>query len=512
MNDLLVNETYKEWYKDNIKDTFFKYVLQHIIAPKFIIKVPIYESFSSLLSFTTSYREHFYNNFIIYGDNYQAIAYLYENMLTNYDNSSFSKYENICKFLYHERTFGFINGPPIKNEVKNIFLNYINKSQKTYFSILKFIRICKIKMSKPYNTDDLFMDNINNPCHIFHINKLYNFSKSDIINLFYNALISSNYQFHSSPKVIKNPYTNIKFTYNILVQMYIHYKYYTNIYNNVIEAFFKANFKLKGFISDNDTLLTELNIKRFLNNNNSNPVEIHKFLKEMIEYSNKHIFKKNNALPYCKLFPKHILFNAYKPYLYQYLIYKYSSENTKSYDAFTVFKKKIVRFQKNSPKFGRSILHLPNKTKHYILPFKSKIPDEKYYTYETKFINYYNNNYTEEHCDPVTAKTLKRKYNNYDSDNESVSSEERYDSDTDTDNSNEAIINENNIIDNTEQNSDFTITNFDNDISNIISNIFTLDNQEELVIPFRINGNISENFQINQTDVNYNIIQNDQEN
>ena len=95
MNTLLINESYDEWWKDNICETFYKYTLQHVINKNFIIKVPVYESFTSLLSFTTTYREHFNNKTKIYGDNYQAIMHIYDDILTTYDNSSSIKYENI---------------------------------------------------------------------------------------------------------------------------------------------------------------------------------------------------------------------------------------------------------------------------------------------------------------------------------------------------------------------------------------------------------------------------------
>ena len=513
MNTLLINESYDEWWKDNITETFYKYTLQHVINKNFIIKVPVYESFTSLLSFTTTYREHFNNKTKIYGDNYQAIMHIYDDILTTYDNSSSIKYENINKFLRDKNSFGQPNYPVIKQEVKNLFMNYICKSQKVYFAILKFIKICKIKYSKPYNIDDLCLEKIKNPCYIFHINKLYLFSKNDIINLFYNSLISSNHEFHSSPKIIKNPYINIKFNYNMLVQLYFYYKYNTISYNNVIEAFFKCDFKLKQFIADNDTMITELNIKRFLNNSNTNMKQISKFLKQMIDYTNANIIKKKDqSLSYCKLFPEKIYYQAYKPYLFQYLLFRYCSDQSKSYDSYSIFKKKIIRFHKYSPKFGRSILHLPTNRRSYTLPFITKQPKEKYFTYETKHINYYNNNYTEEHCEPVLARNvLKRKNRDDEIENN------YYDSETESDT--DSVETPNNY---TDPDQTFDSDNYDhiNDtlsnmlISNILNREITLNrdtytNDTEVIIPVHIDANISENIQIDQDDVNVNIIQND---
>ena len=511
MNTLIVNSTFKDWYKDNIQDTFFKYTLQHVINNSFIIKVPIQESFESLLSFSSTYREHCMNKYKVYGDKFEVISALYENMFTTYDNSSLSKYEDIYKFINdYNNSFGKPKLVVTKNQVKNEFINYICKSQNTYFAILKFIRICKIKMSKPYNTDDLYMEPIKNPCYIFHINKLYQFSKTDIINLFYNALVSSNYEFHSSPNFIKNPYINIKFTYNILVQLYIHYKNHTNIYNNVIESFFKSNFKLKDFISDNDTMLTILNIKRFLNNSNSNSNAFNRYLKEMINYCNNNIFKKPKGLAYSDIFPKEILFQAYKPYLYLYLLFKYCSDQSKSYESFTKFKKKIIRFNKYSPKFGRSIIHLPNKTinNNYILPFKCKIPNEKYFTYETKYINFNNNNFTEEFIPPVVARTLKRKTRDDDQDDSSDSNSDTETLDTIDNGSNYDDLSEQDPA--LEQNSQSEDEEFH--FRNIINSIIEADP----VTLHRFNnsilatsGSISENYQIDQQEVNINIIQED---
>ena len=492
MNTLLVNESYKEWWKDNINETFFKYTLQHVINNKFIIKLPQYESFTSLLSFTTTYREHLNNEIKMYSDNYEAKMIVYDIMLSNYDNTSYTKYETICKFLTDDyNTFGKRNHFHFKDNIVNIFMNYINKSQNVYFAMIKFIKICKIKYCKSYNNEDLCMDKIINPCYIFHMNKLYLFSKTDIICLFYNSLISSNHEFHSSPKFIKNPYINIKFTYSMLAQLYFHYKYNSISYNNVIEAFFKSNFNLKEFISNNDTMITELNIKRFLDNYNTNMNAIIKFLKQMIKYTNENIVKKSAQLSYCKLFPEKIYYQAYKPYLLHYLLFRFCSDQSKSHDSYNIFKKKIIRFNKYSPKFGRSILHLPNnKSSRLKLNFKSKIPNEKYFTYETKYINYYNNNYTEESVEPVLASgLLKRKkqeeQQEYDDDSSSVS-------DTDE----EEYFNSQN-------------QEIGDIIQRIIETDFATRNRFINNIPVRFNDNISENLQIDQTYQNIDIDQND---
>ena len=82
--------------------------------------------------------------------------------------------------LYDELKNPFLN--PISNSKK---LYHFYKIQKNYFSLLKFICICKNKILIPTNKEDLLGNELNKHDSFNHIenNKLYLFSYSDILNL-----------------------------------------------------------------------------------------------------------------------------------------------------------------------------------------------------------------------------------------------------------------------------------------------------------------------------------------
>jgi len=173
-------------------------------------------------------------------------------------------------------------------------------------------------------------------------------------------------------------------------------------------------------------------------------------------------------------------------------------------------KKKIIRFNKYSPKFGRSIIHLPNKSinKNYILPFKCKMPDEKYFTYETRYINFNNNNFTEEFVPPVVARSLKRKTRDYNDSSDSNSDTESVDTiDNGTNDDDDDLSEQDPALEQNSQSEDEEF-HFRHIINSIIeADPVTLHRFNNSILA--TSGNISENYQINQDEVNINIIQED---
>ena len=146
----------------------------------------------------------------------------------------------------------------------------------------------------------------------------------------------------------------------------------------------------------------------------------------MIKYTNKQILKNGDNIIYCKFFPKKVYINAFKPYLYNYLMFKNNNDQTISFDCWTKFKTKICRFHRKSPLFGRQIMRINNKKNTY--NYFNNLPNtKKYYDYYTTHINYYNNEITK--YDHIRPTPLNKR--NFYNDNDNI-----YSSDSDDDISN----------------------------------------------------------------------------
>lgn len=269
-------------------------------------------------------------------------------------------------FLKNDLCYGIKLGE-LNNELNNPFLNpisnnkklyYFSKIQQIYFSLLKFAYICKKKILNPTNNCDLLGNDINkhNSFNYIENNKLYLFSYSDILNLFINNIGYCDNYFFSYPKYICNPYTQLRFSITDLYNMYFFIKKKYNLYSkiNIIDTFFHYNFNLTKFSKNNESLITKQNIKRFIVNE-PNAI-IYPFIKELIKYSNSNLLSKTKyRIEIDKRFPKKLLCDVFKPYLYNFLNNKYNCDNVFRYFCNSKLKKQIVRFVKNSQYFGRRI-------------------------------------------------------------------------------------------------------------------------------------------------------------
>ena len=256
-----------------------------------------------------------------------------------------------------------IKNPFFTKSNNNIKLHHFCKIQNIYYSLLKFSNICKEKLLTPINDYDLLMNNLDRNSSFKYIddNKLYLFSYSDIFNLFMNNICHCDNFFFSQPKLICNPYNQMTFSLTTLHNMYFFIKTKTVLQSkiNIIDSFFFHKFNLINFGKNNESNITKYNIKRFVKNEPD--CTIYPFIKELIKYSNNTLLEKTKySILIDKDFPKKILCNVFKPYLDDYLNNKYNCDNVFRYYIYNRLRKKIIRFAKNSSKFGRRITRLVN--------------------------------------------------------------------------------------------------------------------------------------------------------
>ena len=163
--------------------------------------------------------------------------------------------------------------------------------------------------------------------------------------------------FFSQPLPSKNPYNNLPFTKSNLYNIYLFFKFKTNIYNDLFIKFFHCDFNLTTFYHKYEYLLRQCILDNFIKNSTEDVVI--QEIKKMISLFNK---KTNKKILINDEFPKKRLIKIMKPYLMLYLQSYFSFVPIIKNNAVFLLNSKLKKFQKFNPKFGRKIYKLGFKT------------------------------------------------------------------------------------------------------------------------------------------------------
>lgn len=294
----------------------------------------------------------------------ETIQILYEiiNTLFFYEKNNKKKKKEKF-FLFYKK---IQNNIFIKKETKQELEEIFNKSQKTYLSLLKFSNIIKSRYASVKVKTDLCGVQIKNKIIINEthsiiqggINSAYWFSPCDLINIIMNAITYSNYFVHV-PLDPRNPYTNINFTktqlYNIYIKLHLETNY---ILPTLLTKYFLCEFNLKKFQIENECYIREHIIKSHITN--SSLTVLYDDIMEMIEI----------YFTIDKDFPKPVLLEIMRPYLYLFYIKNYHIRGVKKiYNAKQKLKEHLKKFHKFNPQFGRKYINskkIKFNTKHPI--------------------------------------------------------------------------------------------------------------------------------------------------
>tara|TARA_Y100001970_G_C14259451_1_gene878606 strand:+ start:11172 stop:12602 length:1431 start_codon:yes stop_codon:yes gene_type:complete len=227
-------------------------------------------------------------------------------ILPMYSNLFFSMIYNNVNDEFKDFFLPFKNS--IFSSVKNfkIHINSLDDSQKefvipiyikykNYYNILsRFVYKYKIKKAINYNCfSDLYGNNLDiypekQTITLFQHNTLYKFRLTDLINIFVESLLNQEGLF-PSPKLPKNPYTNIKFNkvhfFNILIKLKLS-NFQIPI---IIMLFYNSNLSLKKMLYDNYPYIKEKVIENFPNYSPSLFLEIKEMIKTL-EWKTNFIF------------------------------------------------------------------------------------------------------------------------------------------------------------------------------------------------------------------------------
>ena len=299
----------------------------------------------------------------------------------------------------------------VKYQKEKEILDYFCKIQHAYHVLSRFAFLYKYKKAKTIVNTDMFLnelhENDKNVICIYQENAKYLFKMYDLLKMINMSLMHAQNLF-SDPQCIKNPYNNVPFNKSTLY--YIHYfltektKLTSHIsYTILFLQFHRCQFHLSDFLHQNEYLLREKTIANFVKNTCRE--QLYEDIMIMLDHFNKNK-KEKETIQLDENFPKNKIVQIFSPYLHIYLNSKYLLVPMLKYKALCDLERKLKRFKKFNPLFGRvKIIYKSNidacgKIRKYKL-------EEKVNDHHISFYEYDKEDFLKDH--------LTYKYMNYDS-------------------------------------------------------------------------------------------------
>jgi hypothetical protein len=311
-------------------------------------------------------------------DNTQFFSDVYRNE-GGIDPISFTFFSYMVAKPYSVRSkFQFLQdvlaNPFFSEEQKEKVLGHFCSIQAMYYFLTKCVHRRKMKVCPIQVHTDIYMNPlIETDKHTFVLlqnGHKFLFSITDLINITNTALSNTSY-FFANPLSCKNPYNNIPFQKSTLYNIYFFIKQCHFQIPLLFHQYFLSNFHLTKFKNENETLIREHAIDRFIEKSSHDELCIE--IKKMI-VSNKYS-KKWEIDPE---FPKDRLIQIMRPYLKIHLLFICCTDLLRRdyYDA--LFRRKMMRFYFYNKRFGRKTYKKKVDVSHgFVFPSK--------YVYTTVF-------------------------------------------------------------------------------------------------------------------------------
>uniref|UniRef100_A0A6C0KXQ9 Uncharacterized protein n=1 Tax=viral metagenome TaxID=1070528 RepID=A0A6C0KXQ9_9ZZZZ len=273
----------------------------------------------------------------------------------------------------------------ICDDSKNKLIDLFCKLQRMYYGIIRFVYIWKYKKASIKVNEDFSFnpidENKKNVFVLFQDNSKYLFNSNDLINII-NSSLSNSPNFFSKPLLIKNPYNNTVLSTTSLFNIYFFLKFKTCNVPLLFELYFKSNFKLDDFAYNNECIIRNIKIENYVNCSDNKT--LHCDIMDML-------YEHSNIMNNMKIdidFPKELLIKIMRPYLNLYINYMFQISGTeKKESSYIMLKKKLFKFAKFNPQFGKKILKSKKIFGKKVGPYEIIFDD--------KHINFYDNNDSE---------------------------------------------------------------------------------------------------------------------
>lgn len=325
-------------------------IIQKLIDNSFSINMQEYNCYEYWGKINTHKNNNTFNMY----DKPNYFLYMYCSNL-HYSNNEMKNFAQKKYFYLND----FMNNIFISKNIKNAFMDYFQKAQRTYFALAKVANIYKYKKATVKINVDLYLNELNpknkNVITIIQKGSKYLFVGSDLVKIINASLLNSSH-FFAEPLHPKNPFNNIPFDHATLYNIYFHIKH--NCVNNSIlfHLFFKVNFDIDKFLYENESFIRDEAIKNYAKNTPSSVLQHD--LKSMLFVN--HRYTK-------KLFihddiPIDTLIDIFRPYLYLYYLHRYSVKGTeKKVNSYFTLKYKLRDFVEYNPLFGRKAYKIVKK-------------------------------------------------------------------------------------------------------------------------------------------------------
>ena len=251
--------------------------------------------------------------------------------------------------------FSMVNGLSfISDEVKKYIANLHIRSQRHYSALRKFAHIFKAKRAPIIMHTDLYLNEIRvterNVIVLLQHNCRYLFTITDLNKIIETSLCNSPY-FISEPIPVKNPYNKMPFSKSDLYNIYFQIKDRLMRTPDILYQFFICNFNLTKFKRDNQVLIREKYIHRFIDNEDQ---------ETLVDYI-QNALSFNTNIKIDDDFPDDDLVRIFKPYLRLYLEMNYSIDSSVRHRSKCLLMHKLHIFHMHNPQFGRRLYRLKNK-------------------------------------------------------------------------------------------------------------------------------------------------------
>ena len=157
--------------------------------------------------------------------------------LYNNVNHLFYHHKQNCCYYYYSILHSF------SSKVRSVIYELFQKLQQFKFGFSRFIHLCKLRYKKKYNTCTLLYEPFEKEKRkivLYENQCVYTFEDNELFQIIESAF---NYNDYGIPTIlpIKNPYTNIPFSFYNLV--YIYFELLKNGKNSLFfSSYFKGNF------------------------------------------------------------------------------------------------------------------------------------------------------------------------------------------------------------------------------------------------------------------------------
>jgi hypothetical protein len=250
-----------------------------------------------------------------------------------------------------------------KDEAKYHIIRIYAKIKKCYNIFLNIANKFKWNKMKKYdNNYDLCMNNLSDfkkttLIEIAEDNVRYIFRISDMIKIFNNSL-TNNYEMFAEPLHIRNPYTNKEISIHNLYNIYYTIKYSNINMPTLIHLFYLSNFDIDDFILNNEEKIRDMSIISYIKNLTNK--KLNKTIREMFKR-----YRFSFRLKVNENFPMQNLNEIFLPFVKLYIQIKYTLSRVKKTKYTYILKNKLILFCKHAPLFGRKIIKIKEKKKHY---------------------------------------------------------------------------------------------------------------------------------------------------